>query len=140
MPPAPGPGGAGPGGQFGVTLSTPGDFTFTVTCGAARINGTSAVTMQGEFAVAACSVRLELKPTDLNWNLPVASVVVVRRSPAPRIETAALGTISPDVFRTTPLTPPYCPEGLRVRTIAGACVVVPGVSRTVVCVGVYRFA
>src|ERR1039458_1417790 len=139
MPGAPGPGGAGGGGQFAVILRTPGAFTLTTVYVEDKAKGTWVVAMHGASAVEACSVRLELKPTGVNLNLPLAPVVVRRKSPAPRMETVA-SMARPLAFRTVPRTAPYCPDGLRVSVIAGTCVVVPGWIRALVCVGVYRFA
>src|ERR1039457_4115315 len=133
------PGGVGGGGQFAVILRTRGAFTLTTVCVEDRAKGTWVVAMHGALAVEACSVRFELKPTGVNLNLPLASVVVLRKSPAPRMETVAFGMARPFEFRTAPSTAPYCPAGLRV-SLTWTCEVTPGWSWTLVCVGVYRFA
>src|ERR1035441_9689908 len=104
MPGAPGPGGAGGGGQFAVILRTPGAFTLTTVYVEDKAKGTWVVAMHGASAVEACSVRLELKPTGVNLNLPLAPVVVRRRSPAPRMETVAPAMARPFEFRTAPRT------------------------------------
>src|ERR1022692_4214823 len=91
MPTAPGPRGAGGGGHCAVILGTRGAVTLTTVDVEVRAKGTWVIAMHGALAVEACSVRLELKPTGVNLNLPLASVVVLRKSPAPTIETAAYG-------------------------------------------------
>src|ERR1035441_1088048 len=134
-----GGGGVEGGGQFAVILRTRGAFTLTTVYVEDRAKGTWVAAMHGALAVEACSVRLELKPTGLNRNLPVASVVVVRKAPAPTRETVAFGMTKPAEFRTIPRTVPDCPAGLEV-SVTWTCEVMPGWRSIVVCVGMYRLA
>src|ERR1039458_1675585 len=120
-----GGGGVEGGGQFALILRTRGAFTLTTVYVEDRAKGTWVAAMHGALAVEACSVRLELKPISVNLNLPLASVFVRRKSPAPRMETVAFGMTRPLAFRTAPRTAPYCPAGRRV-SVTWTCVVVPG--------------